>query len=1064
MRELRPLEDEATYLIGEVATFTGVTVHTLRAWEAVGLLAPRRSTGGVRQYTEDDVARVRLVIRMIEQHHLSRRAIATLLRRGDLLPDAADYGPSAVAPHRRRGAASATGAPPPDAASEPSLTHILSSLSRVSAAVASGRPLPEVLEVLCKETCAAFGVPDTILWLIEAPGFPTAQIGEPCLSIAAGAGSHAEAALRAPDPRAIPLSTTHLPIARILRTHRPEVISLAAASPTTHPEIAPLLSAAALLVAPLFSQHGEPLGVLALREALDAGRFGADDREYAHLFASQAALAIDTARLQADLRAARDDAERERRVWRAAVDELPELVCMCDADLHFTYASPMHERLLQRSADPTLSPEELPIHYGLFMPDGRAPFPPEELVFTRVLRERAPVYDVETLHRLPDGREYLIIWAGAPMYGPDGTLLGVVSVGHDITEQRRLERELAARARELDAVIEAIPDGVVHFDEHNQITLLNKTMRTLFAVESQRKTHSLSLERRATHFDLRDEHSHALPPPMLPSARLLRGEPLGPDGRMDMRIQMPHGGVTQFSISGATISDAAEHITGALIILRDVTELRRQAERMTCLTAVTRAAAGAPDPSGVEGRAAHLLAALKEHAGLPLLAAGIYLLDHASETVSLAGHVTSEEGSGATAGGIADPLMRQLALSPRHPAWGMATGDARYSFGSRRPPEWLGAPVVGAWRAERLRGWATAPVRSGDVPLGVLVMALTAPHLWDEEERAWFAACADAVAMGLENDRLFAAERRRQEQLDAVFEGVEDGITLIGADGQMLMRNSAAAALTGHKEFTGSIASNAPAYALRHAEIGTPLPIEQIPFMRALRGERVRESHLLMRDGQGRDRVMASASNPIRDQQQAVVGAVTIFRDITAETRRLELVRRVGRRLGASLEPETEMRTLVDILVESEIVRAAGVYLLLPDGQTLTLKAVRVGQNAAITVDAGAFPIHHAPLAARALETGQPQIALRDDPSSAILPRMAMLLQVDPEVVATSMLPLRVDTRTLGVLAVAVTDLAELDSRSLMILTEAARHAALLIDRAERHQRLLAEATAHPAP
>jgi GAF domain-containing protein len=75
-----------------------------------------------------------------------------------------------------------------------------------------------------------------------------------------------------------------------------------------------------------------------------------------------------------------------------------------------------------------------------------------------------------------------------------------------------------------------------------------------------------------------------------------------------------------------------------------------------------------------------------------------------------------------------------------------------------------------------------------------------------------------------------------------------------------------------------------------------------------------------------------------------------------------------------------------------------------------------------------------------------------------------MLLQVDPEVVATSMLPLRVDTRTLGVLAVAVTDLAELDSRSLMILTEAARHAALLIDRAERHQRLLAEATAHPAP
>jgi hypothetical protein len=44
--------------------------------------------------------------------------------------------------------------------------------------------------------------------------------------------------------------------------------------------------------------------------------------------------------------------------------------------------------------------------------------------------------------------------------------------------------------------------------------------------------------------------------------------------------------------------------------------------------------------------------------------------------------------------------------------------------------------------------------------------------VWNIAERAWIEACADAVTMGIENDRLFAAERRKSQELEAALAGM----------------------------------------------------------------------------------------------------------------------------------------------------------------------------------------------------------------------------------------------------------------------------------------------------
>lgn len=52
------------FQIGEVASRTGLSLKSIRYYEDVGLLTSERSAGGFRLYTEDAVARVRLIMHM----------------------------------------------------------------------------------------------------------------------------------------------------------------------------------------------------------------------------------------------------------------------------------------------------------------------------------------------------------------------------------------------------------------------------------------------------------------------------------------------------------------------------------------------------------------------------------------------------------------------------------------------------------------------------------------------------------------------------------------------------------------------------------------------------------------------------------------------------------------------------------------------------------------------------------------------------------------------------------------------------------------------------------------
>jgi DNA-binding transcriptional MerR regulator len=63
---VQPLRTRAVYAISVAAELTGAGVQNLRAYERQGLVTPARTEGGTRRYSEEDLDRVRRILRLLD--------------------------------------------------------------------------------------------------------------------------------------------------------------------------------------------------------------------------------------------------------------------------------------------------------------------------------------------------------------------------------------------------------------------------------------------------------------------------------------------------------------------------------------------------------------------------------------------------------------------------------------------------------------------------------------------------------------------------------------------------------------------------------------------------------------------------------------------------------------------------------------------------------------------------------------------------------------------------------------------------------------------------------------
>ncbi len=182
------------------------------------------------------------------------------------------------------------------------------------------------------------------------------------------------------------------------------------------------------------------------------------------------------------------------------------------------------------------------------------------------------------------------------------------------------------------------------------------------------------------------------------------------------------------------------------------------------------------------------------------------------------------------------------------------------------------------------------PLVHGERPLGALLLASNQPRT-DETDRVAFAetvanqlALAFMLASSFELRAESEAHAKRQANLlSSILDTIADGVAAVGRDGQFTHWNSAATALVG----IGVIDTEARAPADRRlysADGTTPVAADDMPLVRALRGERVDNADLLMRRVDALDSVWLSVNaRPSLDERHQISGAVAVFRDITQQ-------------------------------------------------------------------------------------------------------------------------------------------------------------------------------------
>jgi MerR family transcriptional regulator/heat shock protein HspR len=86
-REKRRTQERAVYFISVAAELSGVHPQTLRMYERKGLLAPKRTSGNTRRYSERDIARIQMIQELTQRDGVSLAGVKLFIEMREQLAE-----------------------------------------------------------------------------------------------------------------------------------------------------------------------------------------------------------------------------------------------------------------------------------------------------------------------------------------------------------------------------------------------------------------------------------------------------------------------------------------------------------------------------------------------------------------------------------------------------------------------------------------------------------------------------------------------------------------------------------------------------------------------------------------------------------------------------------------------------------------------------------------------------------------------------------------------------------------------------------------------------------------
>jgi PAS domain S-box-containing protein len=195
--------------------------------------------------------------------------------------------------------------------------------------------------------------------------------------------------------------------------------------------------------------------------------------------------------------------------------------------------------------------------------------------------------------------------------------------------------------------------------------------------------------------------------------------------------------------------------------------------------------------------------------------------------------------------------------------------------------------VLSEWvRRRGIRAFYGVPLVSNGELVGVAHIGSQNTSDFPEEEKRLFATLAEraasAIARASLHDQVAKSEaslRAERARLATILTSAPHGIVFVDALDGHVETNPAAEEMTGYPR-TGQRVDDAPGDLLFRPD-GTPIPRDEWPGLRALRGESVSRVEVLVSRQDGTRLPVLMSATPVRSPEDRITGAVMAFEDIT---------------------------------------------------------------------------------------------------------------------------------------------------------------------------------------
>ena len=469
----------------------------------------------------------------------------------------------------------------------------------------------------------------------------------------------------------------------------------------------------------------------------------------------------------------------------------------------------------------------------------------------------------------------------------------------------------ADRLRLLEAALAASADGLIVVDPLGGIVFVNEPARRLAGLLPSSEAVGVPP---AIGFELRSLDGRLVPPEEMPLARALRGQSVADALAV---LGRPDGGEVTICGTAGPVRDEQGRLVGAVWAFRDVTPLRQAEALRESEERLRFVLAHSPDTAGLQDLSLRYtwISRPQPHLGEEGV---LGKTDHDIFPSEVAAWITTrkrqvlESGVGCTFEYCGEAGGSERAYEITYEPWRNAAGE-----------------IVG------LAGYE---------------------HDITDHKRA-----------EIERERLLSEVQRHSAQLTALLENLSDAVTIFDGTGSLVMRNAAARRLTRVPDEEVPAKWRDRLTRLLYLD-GTPVPLEEWPVTRLLRGERVdgwQEVLIERRDG-SRRRVM-STSSAVCDEEGKVALVILFDRDVT-EMRRLEelradFVRAVSHDLR---QPLTVIQGQAQML-QGRLARAGLPERDIRGAEGIAASAKRMGKMIADMVEAsrleaGQMPLDRVPL------------------------------------------------------------------------------------------------------